>query len=104
MKVDERPITAKIIVDILQGHEDTEKFKTLMEVFSEHNKQVYLLGGVDYVEVTAKKFYTFLLRLKEYLSYQYKTKDIKIADVDNQFVRNYDLFFKTQLTTITIWF
>ena len=96
LEMDERPITAKIIADILQGREDNEKPKTLIEIFSEHNKQVHSLVGVDYTEVTAKKFDTSLLRLKEYLSCQYKAKDIKITDVDNLFVRNYDLFLKTQ--------
>ncbi|MDL2282128.1 site-specific integrase [Parabacteroides sp. OttesenSCG-928-G06] len=96
LEMDGREITARAISDILQGREDPDKPKTLVEIFSEHNTQVHSLVGVDYAEVTAKKFDTSLLRLKEYLAYQYKAEDIKIAEVDNQFVRNYDLFLKTQ--------
>ncbi len=96
LEMDGRPITAKIISDILQGREDPDKPKTLIEIFTEHNKQVHSLVGIDYAEVTAKKFDTSLLRLKEYLSYQFKVKDIKITEVDNPFIRNYDIFLKTQ--------
>jgi len=96
LEMDNREITARAIKDILQGRENPDKPKSLIEIFAEHNKQVHLLIGIDYAEVTAKKFDTSLLRLKEYLTYQYKTEDISITEVDNQFVRNYDLFLKTQ--------
>jgi len=95
-EMDGKEITARAIRDILQGREDPDKPKTLVEIFSEHNKQVHSLVGVDYAEVTAKKFDTSLLRLREYLTYQYRADDISITGVDNQFVRNYDLFLKTQ--------
>jgi site-specific recombinase XerD len=96
LEQDDRPITARAIVDIMQGRDDSDKQKTLVEIFSEHNAQVHSLVGVDFAEVTAKKFDTSLLRLREYLTYQYRTEDIAITDVDNQFIRNYDLFLKTK--------
>ena len=95
LEMDGRPITARTIADIMQGREDPDKPKTLVEIFAEHNVQVHSLIGVDFAEVTARKFDTSLLRLKEYLAHQYRTNDIAITDVDNQFVRNYDLFLKT---------
>lgn len=95
LEMDNREITARIISDILLGREDPEKPKTLVELFTEHNKQVYSLVGVDFAEVTAKKFDTSLLRLKEYLAHDYNADDITLAKVDNQFVRNYDVFLKT---------
>lgn len=96
MEMDGRDITARGIADVMQGKEDKDKPKTLVEIFSEHNTQVHSLVGVDYAEVTAKKFDTSLLRLKEYLVHQYKVEDIVITAVDNQFVRLYDLFLKTE--------
>lgn len=96
MEMDGREITARTIADIMQGREDPDKPKTLIDIFSEHNTQVHSLIGVDYAEVTAKKFDTSLLRLKEYLASEYKTADMAITNVDNMFVRNYDLFLKTQ--------
>jgi hypothetical protein len=96
LEMDNREITARAIKDILQGREDPDRPKSLIEIFAEHNKQVHSLIGIDYAEVTAKKFDTSLLRLKEYLTHQYRTDDISITDVDNQFIRNYDLFLKTQ--------
>lgn len=68
--MDGREITARTISDIMQGREEPDKPKTLIEIFSEHNAQVHSLVGVDYAEVTAKKFDTSLLRLKEYLAFQ----------------------------------
>lgn len=96
LEIDGREITARTILGILQGKEDTDKPKTLIELFSEHNDQVHLLVGKGYAEVTAKKFDTSLLRLKEYLNHQYALKDIVFTNIDNQFVRNYDFFLKTQ--------
>lgn len=95
LEMDGRAITARTISDILQGREDPEKPKTLVEIFTQHNKEVHSLVGVDFAEVTARKFDTSLLRLREYIAHQYKMGDIAIANVDNQFVRNYDLFLKT---------
>lgn len=96
LELDSREITARTIKDILQGKEDPVKPKTLVELFMEHNEQVHSLVGKDYAEVTAKKFDTSLLRLKEYLLYQYRAKDVTLGNIDNQFVRNYDFFLKTK--------
>lgn len=95
LEMDGREITARTISDILQGREDPDKPKTLVEIFTKHNEEVHSLVGIDYAMVTAKKFDTSLLRLKEYIAHQYKAEDITITEVDNQFVRNYDLFLKT---------
>jgi len=95
LEMDGREITARTISDIMQGREDPEKPKTLVEIFSKHNEDVHSLVGVDYAEVTAKKFDTSLFRLTEYLSCKYNVEDITIAEVNNQFVKNYDLFLKT---------
>jgi hypothetical protein len=72
LEMDGRSITARAIADIMQGREDEDKPKTLIELFAEHNVQVHSLVGVDYAEVTARKFDTSLLRLKEYLTHQYR--------------------------------
>lgn len=95
LEMDGREITAQTIKNILQGKEGPEKPKTLIEIFTEHNKQVHSLVGIDYAESTALKFDTSLLRLKEYLAHRYNLEDIAIINVDNQFIRNYDLFLKT---------
>lgn len=96
LEMDGRTITARTIADILIGKEDSELPKTLVELYTEHNSQVHALVGVDFAEVTAKKFDTSLLRLKEYIKFQYKVKDVQLAKVDGQFVRGFDLFLKTQ--------
>jgi hypothetical protein len=77
LEMDGRPITARVIADIMQGREDTDIPKTLVEIFAEHNAQVHSLIGVDYAAVTARKFDTSLLRLKEYLAHQYRVQDIR---------------------------
>lgn len=96
LEMDNRTITARTIADILIGKEDAAQPKTLIELYAEHNAQVHALVGIDFAEVTAKKFDTSLLRLTEYLSYKYRVKDIPLAKVDGQFVRGFDLFLKTQ--------
>ena len=96
LEMDNRTITARTIADILIGKEDAAQPKTLIELYAEHNSQVHALVGVDFAEVTAKKFDTSLLRLTEYLSCKYRVKDMPLAKVDGQFVRGFDLFLKTQ--------
>ena len=95
LEMDGREITARTISDILQGREDPEKPKTLVEIYTKHNEQVHSLVGIDYAEVTARKFDTSLLRLKEYMAHKYKVEDIAIAKVDYQFVVDFDVFLKT---------
>lgn len=95
LESEKRTVSARTISDILLGREDPEKPKTLIEIFTEHNKDVHSLIGVDFAECTAKKFDTSLLRLKEYIAYQYKKNDIPISKIDNQFVKQYDVFLKT---------
>lgn len=96
LEMDGRDITSRNIMDILQGREDPARAKTLIELFTEHNKQARSLIGIDFAKVTVDKFDTFILRLKEYLFHKYKTKDFKFVDIDNDFIRNYDFFLKTE--------
>ena len=96
MELEEVRITAREIAARFSGRGEAAYGKTLVEVYAEHNKQVHSLVGIDYAQVTADKFDTSLLRLKEYLKAQYRADDIQLSNVDGVFVRQFDLFLKTQ--------
>lgn len=92
---DNSTVNAKTVSEVLQGRDNTEKSKTLIQIYAEHNAQVHSLVGIDYAECTAKKFDTSLLRLKEYMQHQYKADDMPVSKIDYQFVKGFDVFLKT---------
>ena len=88
------PLTAESLRDAYLGK--GQKYKMLLEVFQEHNKQVNNLVGQDFAEGTAERYRTARSHLAEYILFEYKRKDIPVKQVDYAFITGFEYYLKTQ--------
>lgn len=92
-----KPITAQIIKDIYLGnHKDEEDGKTLVEVHSEHNERCRQLLNIEYAQSTIYKFDASLKYLKEFMDKELDRKDIPLKNINEDFIRKYELYLKTE--------
>ena len=93
LEIDNKPITADIIKDCFYGRDKAQR--SLLEVYAEHNEKCSALIGKEYTESTVTKFDTSINRLKEYIRSCYHRDDIMLAELDGQFIRDFDFWLKT---------
>lgn len=97
LEIDGKPITATILKDRYMGKADEEELgKMLNEVHNEHNERCRKLLGVEYSQSTIYKFDTSLKYLKEFMSIRMKRDDIPLKEINEDFIRNYELYLKTE--------
>ena len=94
LEIDNKPITADIIKDCFYGRDKVQR--SLLEVYAEHNEKCRALIGKEYTESTVTKFDTSTNRLKEYIRSCYHRDDIMLAELDGQFIRDFDFWLKTE--------
>ena len=93
LEIDNKSITADIIKDCFYGRDKVQR--SLLEVYAEHNEKCRALIGKEYTESTVTKFDTSINRLKEYIPSCYHRDDIMLAELDGQFIRDFDFWLKT---------
>ena len=94
LEIDNKPITADIIKDCFYRRDKVQR--TWLEVYAEHNEKCRALIGKEYTESTVTKFDTSINRLKEYIRSCYHRDDIMLAELDRQFIRDFDFWLKTE--------
>ena len=94
LEIDNKTITADIIKDCFYGRDKVQR--SLLEVYAEHNEKCRALIGKEYTESTVTKFDTSINRLKEYIRSCYHRDDIMLAELDGQFIRDFDFWLKTK--------
>lgn len=90
-----KEITAIAIRNLIKGIVEEEKIHTLVEVFEYHNDQFKSLVGKEYSYGTFQRFKTVLKSLKSFIKWKYKVEDIPIADINHQFIPEYEFYLKT---------
>lgn len=93
LEIDNKTITADIIKDSFYGRDKVQR--SLLEVYAEHNEKCRALIGKEYTESTVTKFDTSINRLKEYIRSCYHRDDMMLAELDGQFIRDFDFWLKT---------
>ena len=93
LEIDNKPITADIIKDCFYGRDKVQR--SLLEMYAEHNEKCRALIGKEYTESTVTKYDTSINRLKEYIRSCYHRDDIMLAELDGQFIRDFDFWLKT---------
>ncbi|MFV8282556.1 site-specific integrase [Christiangramia marina] len=86
--------TAQTIRNIYSGKD--QKKKMLLEIFQNHNDQVDRLVGKDFAAGTAERYRTAKKHISEYITKEYRVKDIPVQDVDHQFITGFEYYLKTE--------
>lgn len=92
---EEKPVSAKIVLDIFNGKTENSQ-RTLLGVFKEHNEQCRQLIGIDYVAITVNRYDLCCRYLGELISKEYHLDDLPLKEIDNEFIRKFELYLKTE--------
>jgi site-specific recombinase XerD len=87
-------ITAETLIRRFFGKDD-ENRKTLLSVFREHNEQCRRLIGVDYEDITVRRYECCARYLGELIKEKYKQDDLLLKEINGEFVRSFEFFMKT---------
>ena len=94
MILDNQTVTARIVQEKLIGKKEIRR--TILKVFQEHNDNARKLIGIDFAPDTVQRYETCYTHTKDFIRWQYKREDMALEDLNHQFVRNYELYLKTE--------
>ena len=87
-----RPYTARMIKKEFLG--DSEKHKTLLKLYDEHNQEIELLVGQEYSHGGYLRHTRTRRHLSSYIAREYKKEDIPLIDVDLRFIHRFEHYLK----------
>ena len=76
--------------------ENTQEQIGVVEFYSEYMDKLKKMIGKDFKKSTWGKFNEILPALKDYIYFQYKKRDIKLIDLDYNFIENFDYYMKVE--------
>lgn len=94
LEQDGKLITADIVRNKFFGLDENER-KTLIGFFKEHNEQSRQLIGIDYVDITVRRYECCARYLEEYIRGKYGEEDLLLREINGEFVRGFEFFMKT---------
>lgn len=94
LEIDGVRVTADAIRDKLYGRDESQK--TLVEVYTEHNKRCRALIGKDFSASTVEKFETSLNTLKAFIKHTTKKEDILLKEVSRVFIQDFEFYLKAE--------
>ena len=81
--------------EILTG-KSSEKKRTLVPIFEQHNKQMKALVPKEYAPGTLERYETSLKHTKAFIKFQYNADDIDLKDINHAFIMDYDFYLRTE--------
>lgn len=72
----------------------TQKSKSLFAIFEDHNNKVRSLINQDFAAGTLERYETVLKHLTEFVKAKYNLTDFFVADVDNEFIHEFDYYLR----------
>lgn len=88
-----KAITAEVLKMRLTGKKET--FRSLIDIFKEHNEQVKALVGQEYAPGTLERYQTSLKHTVSFLQWKYQKIDIGIKEIDHEFITSYDFYLRS---------
>lgn len=73
----------------------SERTRTLIPIFQDHNNKIKALIGKEYAPGTLERYETSLKHTKDFLIWKYKVSDIDITKIDHTFVTDYEFYLRT---------
>lgn len=95
MEQNVKAITAKILRQKFLGMDEEDR-KTLVAFFNEHNEQCRKLIGIDYVDITVRRYECCARYLQKLIREKYGEDDLLLREVNGEFVRSFEFYMKTE--------
>jgi site-specific recombinase XerD len=73
----------------------TERTRTLIPIFQDHNNKIKALIGKEYAAGTLERYETSLKHTKDFLLWKYNVSDIDILKIDHAFITDYEFYLRT---------
>jgi site-specific recombinase XerD len=73
----------------------TERTRTLIPIFQDHNNKIKALIGKEYAAGTLERYETSLKHTKDFLMWKYNVTDIDIVKIDHAFITDYEFYLRT---------
>jgi integrase len=90
--LNDKPFNVQTIKTMLEGNDASQV--TLMRVCDEHIAEMQKLKGKDYEASTIIKYRNTVLRLKQFMKYKYKRKDVFLYELNFHFISEFESFLK----------
>jgi site-specific recombinase XerD len=88
-----KELTAKAILNAFLGI--GEKKWSLVELFTQHNQNMQKLIGKDFSPNTFQRYEAALKHIKIFLDKQYKSNDVSLNELNNEFVNGFEFYLKS---------
>jgi len=89
-----RNVTAQNLVKAYLGQLDDEKF--IIDIYNSHNENLKKMIGNGVAELTFIRHETSKNHLKRFIELKYKETDIPIADINQAFVKDYEVYLRSE--------
>jgi site-specific recombinase XerD len=89
-----RGVSSEILKNSFLGID--ESYETILTIFDKHNDDLKKLVGVDKSDSTYKKYLLARQRVAQFMRYRYKVSDMQLRNMDLMFVKDYEVFLKTE--------
>lgn len=73
----------------------SERTRTLIPIFQDHNNKIKALIGKEYAAGTLERYETSLKHTKEFLLWKYNVSDVDILKIDHAFITDYEFYLRT---------
>ncbi|WP_010662910.1 site-specific integrase [Marinilabilia salmonicolor] len=93
LSYEEVEVTPRLLQEKLLGKK--EQKRTILSVFREHNENARKLMGIDFAKGTVERYETSYKHTKDFIRWRYKREDLALDELNQQFVKDYELYFKT---------
>lgn len=93
LSYEEEPVTPRLVQERFLGKK--EQRRTILKIFEEHNENAKKLVGIDFAPGTVERYETSYKHTRDFIRWRYKREDMALDDLNQQFVKDYELYFKT---------
>ncbi|MCU4165900.1 phage integrase SAM-like domain-containing protein [Carboxylicivirga caseinilyticus] len=93
LTLDNQPVSARIIQEKLVGKKEDRR--TILKIYKDHNDKARKLIGVDFSADTVQRYETSYMHTRDFIRWQYKREDMALEELNQQFINNYEFYFKT---------
>jgi hypothetical protein len=86
-------VSIELLLNKLNGKK--ESFRSLVEIFTEHNNQIRALINREYTPGTLERHQTSLKHTIDFLRWKFQVSDMDIKKIDHEFITSYEFYLRS---------
>ncbi|XHR94947.1 phage integrase SAM-like domain and Arm DNA-binding domain-containing protein [Mucilaginibacter sp. UC70_90] len=93
MTANDEMVTAESLKNRFIGK--TERVRTLVSVFEDHNQKMRSLVGQEFEKSTLQRYETALMHTKDFMQWQHNVSDIAITKINFEFLNDFEYYLRS---------